>query len=88
MLAYHAGMAREPAVEARAGLASAADCAWEPVAAADQEEAQGSVPVAKTKACRKPTGPIVKAMVCQELTAPAGSPKIEAIAASGRLAQA
>jgi hypothetical protein len=88
VLAIHAGMAIEPAVEARAGLASAADCAWKPVALADQEEAQGSVPAAKTMVCRKPTGPLVKAMVRQELTAPAGSPTIEAIAPSGRLAQA
>ena len=80
--AYCARMAREPAEETRAGPASAAGHAWEPVALIVQEEEQGSRQAEKKRACRESMALPVKAKACQAPTALAGLPTIEAPAAS------
>lgn len=78
-LASHASMEPEPAVETRAGRASAAALAWKPVARADRQEMPKNAPAAKRKVCREPMVP-VKVKARQEPMALADFPSIEAIA--------
>ena len=87
-VAYFAKMARGPAVAVRVDLASAAHASMT-VALADWQQAKEQrVPAAKTLACQRPTGLIVKAKACQGQTGPAGYPILAVRTASGRLAQA
>lgn len=76
-----------PAVATRIDLASVVHASTL-VAPADWQRVKEPVPVAKTKARRRPMGPIVKAKACQGLMELAGSPTFGARTASGRLAQA